>query len=279
MQYREYLPHPSLSHAVRCYWIFEHSSAGPWLERMVPDGHIDWVLHYGARPTLVIDGQQVAKRSAFMGGHLLRGVQLRVLGSLRSFGIKFHPWAAPLLYPMPARELNHRREPVADILSVRTPGLEDWLLNELSEGRIDTVIERVQPLIRSWLAPQTSCDRLLQSVCQQAMRAAGQLRVADIERRSGYSRRYLERVFAQRRGMSMKYFVRLLRLRSIARRLAQSRPCRLADVALAFGYCDQAHFCRDFAAIVGTSPTRYQAEQNVYVTHESGGATADRAFF
>lgn len=269
MAYREYLPHPALSHAVRCFWVFEHDYAGPRLERMLPDGHIDWVLHYGARPTILVDGKEVSKRSAFMGGHLLRGVQLCFSGSLRSFGIKFYPWAAPLIYPMPAADLNHRREPVADILRLRSPGLEDWLINELSAGRFRAVIRRLEPLIAAWLSPPDARDRLLRGVCSMAMAAAGQLRVAEIERRSGYSRRYIERVFSEKRGMSLKYFLRLLRLRPLTQQLVQATRGHLADVALSAGYSDQAHFCRDFAAIVGVSPTRYQAEQNIYVNHDS----------
>lgn len=269
MPYREYPPHPSLSHAVHCYWTFEHDYAGPRLERMLPDGYIDWVLHYGARPLLLVDGRPSSKPSAFMGGHLLRSVQLSFSGSLHSFGIKFYPWAAPLLYPMPAAELNHRREAVADILRRCPAGLEDWLVNELARGRVAAVLPRLEPLIADWLSPADARDQLLRCVCQLAMRASGQLRVAEIERRSGYSRRYIERTFAEKRGMSLKYFLRLLRLKPIAQQLVQSARGSLAELALTAGYFDQAHFCRDFTALVGVSPTRYQAEQNVYVLQRS----------
>lgn len=265
MQYRELRPHPALAHAVRCYWVFEQDSEGERLERMLPDGDIDWVVHYGARPTLLIDGKEIHKSSAFMGGHLLRGVQLRFAGSLRTFGIKLWPWAAPLIYPMPAAELNHCRVPAIDILRSRPPGLEDWLINELSADNVSAVIGRLEPLMARWLSPANARDGLLQGVCQLAMRSDGWLRIAEIERRSGYSRRYIERVFAERRGMSLKYFLRLLRLRAIAQQVAQSDPGKLAELALAAGYCDQAHFCRDFTSVVGVSPTRYRAEQNVYV--------------
>lgn len=269
MKYREYRPHPALSNAVRCYWVFEQSCDGERLERMLPDGHIDWVVHYGAAPTLMVDGKVIHKSSAFMGGHLLRGVQLRFLGSLRTFGIKLWPWAAPLAYPMPAAELNHRRVPVADILRSRSPGLEDWLLNELSAQNVSAVIARLEPLLAGWLATPDTRDRVLRGVCQLAMQAGGWLRVAEIERRSGYSRRYIERVFAEKRGMSLKYFVRLLRLKGIAPQVAQAAPGQLAELALSAGYCDQAHLCRDFAAIAGVSPTQYQAERNVYVHQQS----------
>lgn len=272
MQYREFRPHPALEHAVRCYWVFEQDCQGERLERMLPDGHIDWVVHYGARPTLLMDGKAIHKSSAFMGGHLLRGVQLRFVGSLRTFGIRLWPWAAPLLYPMPADELNHCRVPVADILRSRSRGLEDWLINELSSDRVSAVIERLEPLLAGWLAPPKACDRVLQVVCLLAMREGGWLRIAEIERRSGYSRRYIERIFAERRGMSLKYFVRLLRLKAVSRQVAQCEAGRLAELALAAGYCDQAHLCRDFAAVVGVSPTRYRAEQNVYV-HQRDAAS------
>jgi AraC family transcriptional regulator len=43
-----------------------------------------------------------------------------------------------------------------------------------------------------------------------------------------------------------------------AQSLMQEPGKKLADIALACGFCDQAHFCRVFKQTVGTSPARWR---------------------
>ena len=49
------------------------------------------------------------------------------------------------------------------------------------------------------------------------------------------------------------------RLHEAAERIAEGRDGDWAATALELGYFDQAHFVRDFTALIGTSPARYAA--------------------
>ena len=49
------------------------------------------------------------------------------------------------------------------------------------------------------------------------------------------------------------------RLHEAAERIAEGRDADWAATALELGYSDQAHFIRDFKALIGASPAQYAA--------------------
>jgi AraC-like DNA-binding protein len=71
------------------------------------------------------------------------------------------------------------------------------------------------------------------------------------------SLRTLQRRLREHVGVGPKALLKRLRLQEAAARLAEGEP--LADLAYALGYCDQAHFARDFTEAVGHPPGRYAA--------------------
>lgn len=117
----------------------------------------------------------------------------------------------------------------------RVARLEEFLLS--LPFRRDMRVERALHL----LSPPTQED------------SAG--RVAAVARELGLSPRQLERLFLDRVGVSPKRYARLRRFEG-AVQLARSNGTS-GRVALAAGYADQAHFIRDFRALVGTTPRRF----------------------
>ena len=58
-------------------------------------------------------------------------------------------------------------------------------------------------------------------------------------------------------GVSPKWVIQRYRLQEAAERLAEGRATSLETLALELGFFDQAHFCRDFKALVGRTPAEY----------------------
>ncbi len=77
------------------------------------------------------------------------------------------------------------------------------------------------------------------------------IRLQDVVTASGLSLRLLQRHFLQYVGVNPKWVIQRYRLHEAAERL-KAGPVDLT--ALALGYFDQAHFTRDFRAIVGKPP-------------------------
>jgi AraC-like DNA-binding protein len=83
------------------------------------------------------------------------------------------------------------------------------------------------------------------------------LKVDDLVDRFGLDKRTLQRLFAKYVGVSPKWVIQRYRLHEAAELLADGGPAGHAALALQLGYSDQAHFVRDFKAIVGVSPAAY----------------------
>lgn len=80
-------------------------------------------------------------------------------------------------------------------------------------------------------------------------------RVEQVAQLSGLDVRTLQRRFLRRVGVSPKWVLQRYRLHEAAACLKRARS--VAEVAAAAGYFDQAHFARDFKAVVGVAPSAY----------------------
>src|SRR5947207_836012 len=76
-------------------------------------------------------------------------------------------------------------------------------------------------------------------------------RVDDIVCCLNLKKRTLQRLFSQYVGVSPKWVIKRYRLHEVAARLAEGEVIDSAEIALELGYFDQAHFIKDFKAIVG----------------------------
>ncbi len=103
----------------------------------------------------------------------------------------------------------------------------------------------------------------------------GRIRIGELAREIGCSRRLLETQFRDDLGLSPKTVARLLRFASVRQRIDQDRS-RWADIAYEHGYCDQAHLNRDFRDLAGTTPTEFcRQTQTVQATAANGAAILD----
>jgi len=82
-------------------------------------------------------------------------------------------------------------------------------------------------------------------------------RVDHVVERADVGKRTLQRLFHEYVGVSPRWIIKRYRLHEAAQRLADDPDAALADLALDLGYCDQAHFVRDFKSVVGRPPAAY----------------------
>ena len=88
----------------------------------------------------------------------------------------------------------------------------------------------------------------------------GTLRIEELAREIGWSRRYLALQFRDETGLSPKSAARVIRFERACDLLrGPSRPA-LAGVAATCGYADQAHLARDFRELAGLTATAWIAE-------------------
>lgn len=85
------------------------------------------------------------------------------------------------------------------------------------------------------------------------------VRVEQLEQRHGISRRRLQRIFARYVGVTPKWVLARARMHEAVAELDAGYAGALSDLAIRYGWYDQAHFGRDFVAVTGVTPSAYRA--------------------
>ena len=142
--------------------------------------------------------------------------------------------------------VNEEKVAAASHLSARVRLIEDFLLQQWQACR--------QPA-HAWL------DDAFRRLYYHSAGSLDQVAAA-----AGVSTRQFQKVFKQYAGVSPKHFQRVARLESIVRRLLVEQRQQYLDLALDYGFYDQAHFIKDFKRFAGDTPSRYLCAAN-FRTH------------
>ena len=97
-------------------------------------------------------------------------------------------------------------------------------------------------------------------VLERLRSTRGAARVETLAGEVGWSRRHLAARFREAVGLPPKAVGRLLRVEHAAQRVRAGDD--LADIAYGAGYADQAHFSREFRALVGCPPSQFPFVQD-----------------
>jgi AraC-like DNA-binding protein len=205
---------------------------------IVPDGCIDVVLHEGGAKVAVwaYGTTTRIKREAIAPGNYL--------------GVRFRPGMARFFLDIPARELTDTREPAPRNLAHAIDALSDFLGTSSAFSRLDRALERHL----ACFAPRTTA---IDAATRTIAACHGGVRIEDLVRGYGKSRRQFEREFLECVGITAKHFGVIARFRHAAARLTVQPERSLAAIAADAGYADQSHMVRDFQRLGGASPSRW----------------------
>jgi transcriptional regulator GlxA family with amidase domain len=135
---------------------------------------------------------------------------------------------------------------------------------DLHERVIAASIDRaqiavVEQFLRARMPPYDPQVEAVGAIMRTILSAPELTRVEQLVERTGVSARSLQRLFREYVGVTPKWVLQRVRLHEAAERIADDPAADAAMLALDLGYFDQAHFIKDFKAVVGRSPAEYAA--------------------
>jgi AraC family transcriptional regulator len=136
----------------------------------------------------------------------------------------------------------------------RSPAYVDHLSWALAAQLVQTCSDRQLP--RAAVEGRISPAKLKAIEDYVLAHLAYDIGVADLAKVAGYSPVHFSRLFRRETGVPPYRYVQ--QLRAAAVRDALSTPARLADIAVATGFCNQEHMTRVFQGIHGITPGRYR---------------------
>ena len=247
------------AHALRP-WV-EHYWTVAWDLRGGPPFVAEVVTHPSVH--LTVETGSVARFGHDLPAGLVHGVVTRrfsveLRGSGRVFGVKFHPGGFGAFTGADVGAWPDRVVPLAAAFGEASPAYVDAVLAEdADQGRAAVadsfLAERVPGRDARYDEVLAMVDDIRTDPALTSVEA--------VSRRHAVSGRTLQRLFRRYVGAGPKWVIQRARLHDAVDRIDAGDYADLATLAVDLGWFDQAHFTRDFTALVGQPPAAYAARR------------------
>jgi AraC-like DNA-binding protein len=262
------VPGPPLSRYVTVLWHCEEYVAPHTFERVLPSGTLQLLLPLTDEPLRAYDNQYIGRYESFRGP-LVCGArsEFAVVDSTSQgsmMGVQFKAGGALPLLTFRVGELHNQYLSLDAAWGKRAGELHHRLLEARSAKARFQILEAelLQRLYEAAEQPASIRYALAAFDVAPHDRAIG-----DVCEAVGLSARRFIEVFSDHVGLTPKRYCRVRRFQAALRLMAGQTEVDWAQVALACGYFDQAHFNRDFRAFAGVTPTTYLVQRSGHPNH------------
>ena len=261
-------PHPLLSPYIAKMHVFESSGRLPALDRklIVPNANFKLTLTYrNGIVARIADRPFIQRENALSLTGLIDTPVLLDPQEDEQTGtiiIEFNPLGAYRLFHLSYAEIKNQIVAMADLIGNDAEELQSQLAEA---GALNLKLQLLQNFLIKRLedvAPDPIYDYCIHRIAD----AKGLIRVAQLEKETGYSARWLHRKFLEHLGTGPKNLSEIVRFKQFYQ--AYSTGLKLHSLKDHFYdyYYDQSHFLRAFKRFTGTTPTELQNSINELAT-------------
>lgn len=260
-------PDPEIAPWIHHFWIFASPLGLPPgdLRVVVPNGRHKLIIPFRNGLTAAAPAREQHHRQ---GDAVLVGLweQPTVLSSTPretiTIGVEFLPHGLRRFFPGLVPELTQRIVPLDDALGRAGRDLSRRVMDLPTPQAAAEVVERF--LIERLRASTSEGHHIVDAALRLMSEGGFAMKINELERRMGYSRRYLHALFLEHVGLPPKRLAGVLLFERLYRRFSQDRSAsRLRDDALDV-YFDQSHFIRSFKRFTGFSPGAFADLDNEF---------------
>lgn len=234
-------PIDELSFFIQRYWIVRWDLRGQesHTQETLPSPCVNMVIEHD---------------KAGIYGVVRRTFSRRLDGNGWAFGIKFRPGAFYPFFGSPVHNLTDTSVRLRDVFGAAGPALVEALR---SQDEPEEWIIQVESFLRERCPKRDEKVSRVGKIVNRIAADPAIIKVDDVVRPLDVSKRTLQRLFRRYVGVGPKWVIQRYRLQEAADRLADGENADWTQMALDLGYFDQAHFIKDFRAIIGVSPSEY----------------------
>jgi AraC-like DNA-binding protein len=260
-------------HEFARYVRLDRRPAGPQVSRWV-ENHwsLRWDLPEGrsfgsqvlAHPTVSLTAELgshprpgLPEGHVFVTGVATQRFDVDARGWGRVAGVRFRPGGLTALTGRAASGWTDRSVPATDVLPAEL--CADLADPDLVEDPVRWAATAEAGLSALEPDPDPRYDELL-GIVADMLGDRSLLTVKELGRRHGMTARTLQRLFLHSIGVGPKWVLARYRMHDVVTDLDGGYAGTLTDLAQRYGWYDQAHFTRDFVALVGVAPGEYRSQ-------------------
>ncbi|NLK95258.1 MAG: AraC family transcriptional regulator [Clostridiales bacterium] len=198
---------------------------------IIPDGCMDIIF--------VIDENSIIP---YLIGTASSLVGLDASSNKEIFGIRFYPGGLNSFFPLMANEINSSQIPL-ELLCNKSHNLSQEIINASSfESRISII----ESFFCKEILNSNGKEILIQYCVDKIISTNGTITINTLSENTGYSTRYINKLFNEYIGFSPKNFCEIVRLQSTIEYIRKHNNYTLTSVSNVYGYYDQSHMNKDF---------------------------------
>jgi len=253
-------PRLELQSYIDSLWVFESATGIALTDRnlAVPNGCPKLIIPYENSLSGISEDRAGVSREhgLYFVGNRIKATLIHSSARKTGFiGIEFSPHAAFPLFGIPMHETVEEKIFDSEVLFGRWGRqTRETLCNmEKPEQKVNFIQDELVKLSR-----RSQRSNGVIEFCVNALKLAhGRMPIKELERKTGYSRRYLDLLFRQQVGLPPKVLARIFRFQMLYRKWAQGLSYNLLRERLYDYYYDQAHFSKEFRRMTGYSPREF----------------------
>ena len=261
-------PHPVLRPYIAKMYVFESSGRLPAMDKklIVPNANFKLTLTYrnGIVACIADKAFIQSENQLSLSGLIDLPVTLDPQKDAQTgtIIIEFNPLGAYRLFRLSYTEVKNQIVEISDLFGNRIEELKSQLADAVTFGM------KLQ-LLQHFLIKQldkTAADSIYDYCIKRVSAAKGLITVAQLEKETGYSSRWLHTKFSDHLGTGPKNFSEIVRFKQFYQVYSTDIKLQNLKDHIYHYYHDQSHFIRAFKRFTGFTPTDLQNSMNELAT-------------
>jgi AraC-like DNA-binding protein len=255
MRYQKFPPVAALRPFVECYFVWEGEVLKKTEVQSPPNcfgaivfnyGDPSWAYQHTSPVTPVPD--------AFVCGLFTSNYHRVLKGKIGMVGIVFKPSAVHNFFNLRMSNLVNSRMPLNLLIGKDADAL---LVSIQKESTDEERIKQLEDFVLLRLPEAKKRLSIIDEAIDYIDENKGAILVDEVSNHLKISRRYLEKQFLEKVGVSPKFYARIKRFGILSNKVAHSEKIDWQDVVLESGLHDQSHLSKEFLEFNHMNPSDY----------------------
>jgi AraC-like DNA-binding protein len=260
MRYQKFEPAPELFPFVECYFVWEGEAKESFDVQSPPNSFNAMVFNYAdPHEAYQNGGPRMSVPKAFVSGQFTSNYHLVLKSKIGMVGIVFRPSALHNFFGIRMSQLVNSRM----ALELLIPEEAESLWSNVKTGKTDKDrVTLLEEYVRSLLPIARGRLSVIDEAVELIDSHKGSVSVETVAGQLKISRRYMEKKFLEKVGVSPKFYARIKRFVNLSKEVAYNEKFDWQDIVFEYGFHDQSHLVKEFMEFNQMNPSEYHLKHN-----------------